>query len=235
MTLGLDRLDRWATSDVKTVIDDFISGIGDWGFDVAAAGVWLGSQTRRAPRFFFNTWPTDWLEIYERERCFEADFVVATAANQSAPFLFTEALQAFARADNYKAVWARGVAYGWVDGFGVPVHGPGGTVGLVSLATKRPLTLRLTERATIAAMATYVHDRCRKEIGLGADYTAPDLTRRERECLTWVAYGRTDEEIAVILGISRTTVRSYIDTARAKLEADSRAQAVALMAMHGLL
>ncbi len=55
------------------------------------------------------------------------------------------------------------------------------------------------------------------------------LTARERDALAWVAEGKSDWEIAVILGLSETTVRFHVDNARKKLGAVNRAQAVARM------
>ena len=55
------------------------------------------------------------------------------------------------------------------------------------------------------------------------------LTARERDVLTWVADGKSDWEISVILGLSQTTVRFHVDNARRKLGAVNRAQAVALL------
>ena len=55
------------------------------------------------------------------------------------------------------------------------------------------------------------------------------LTVRERDALTWVAAGKSDWEIAAILGLSQTTVRFHVDNARKKLGAVNRAQAVALL------
>lgn len=53
------------------------------------------------------------------------------------------------------------------------------------------------------------------------------LTARERDALRWVAEGKSDWEISVILGLSQTTVRFHVDNARRKLGAVNRAQAVA--------
>jgi LuxR family transcriptional regulator, quorum-sensing system regulator BjaR1 len=53
------------------------------------------------------------------------------------------------------------------------------------------------------------------------------LTTRERDSLTYVAEGKTDWEIAKILGISETTARTHVDNARRKLGAVNRAHAVA--------
>ena len=56
----------------------------------------------------------------------------------------------------------------------------------------------------------------------------PNLTLRERECLKWIAAGKTDWEIAQILNISEQTAHSYVHNALIKLGARTRAQAVAL-------
>jgi DNA-binding CsgD family transcriptional regulator len=53
------------------------------------------------------------------------------------------------------------------------------------------------------------------------------LTPRELECLRWVAIGKTDAEIAVILSISPRTARFHVENAKLKLRADTRIQAVA--------
>jgi len=58
--------------------------------------------------------------------------------------------------------------------------------------------------------------------------TRPKLTKRERECLSWVAAGKTDWEISEVLGISHETVHKHINNALRKLNATTRAHAVAL-------
>jgi DNA-binding CsgD family transcriptional regulator len=60
------------------------------------------------------------------------------------------------------------------------------------------------------------------------------LTHRELECIRWVTAGKTDSEIASLLGVSQMTVRSHIDQARRKLRARTRAQAVARLVLSGL-
>jgi DNA-binding CsgD family transcriptional regulator len=75
-------------------------------------------------------------------------------------------------------------------------------------------------------------------IDLAQDETAPAppaLTLREADCLAYVAEGKTDWEIAVILSLSEATVRFHLDNARAKLDAATRAHAVAKWASLGQL
>jgi len=54
------------------------------------------------------------------------------------------------------------------------------------------------------------------------------LSDRERECLCWVAAGKTDCDISEIIGISQQTVHKHVSNALKKLNAGTRAQAVAV-------
>lgn len=52
------------------------------------------------------------------------------------------------------------------------------------------------------------------------------LTRREIQCLRWAAEGKTDADIARIVGISVPTVRFHMKNAWERLEVTGRAQAI---------
>jgi DNA-binding CsgD family transcriptional regulator len=62
----------------------------------------------------------------------------------------------------------------------------------------------------------------------------PLLNKRESEVLQWVAAGKTADEIAVILGISRRTAEWHIQNIRQKLSAGNTAHAVAIAIRRGL-
>ena len=61
------------------------------------------------------------------------------------------------------------------------------------------------------------------------------FSKREIEILTLVAEGRTDNEIAIRLCMSAKTVSWYVKEIRARLDARSRAHAVALAMRQGIL
>jgi DNA-binding NarL/FixJ family response regulator len=63
----------------------------------------------------------------------------------------------------------------------------------------------------------------------------PALTQRERDVLRLLADGLTNEEIGAQLFISPETVRTHIRKAMAKLEADTRTQAVATALRQSLI
>ena len=54
------------------------------------------------------------------------------------------------------------------------------------------------------------------------------LTPREAELLSWVVLGKTNPEIAIILGIKLTTVKKHLESIFAKLGVENRTAAVTL-------
>jgi DNA-binding NarL/FixJ family response regulator len=54
------------------------------------------------------------------------------------------------------------------------------------------------------------------------------LTPREAEVLFWVAQGKTNPEIATILGIGLTTVKKHLEATFAKLSVENRTSAAAM-------
>jgi DNA-binding NarL/FixJ family response regulator len=68
-----------------------------------------------------------------------------------------------------------------------------------------------------------------------ADALTEGLTEREREVLVLVGRGRSNDEVAAALHVSRATVKSHINHVFAKLGVTSRVQAVVLCYEHGLV
>ena len=62
-----------------------------------------------------------------------------------------------------------------------------------------------------------------------------DLTYREREIVSWVATGRSNDEIAAELVVSPATVRTHVSRAMVKLGARDRAQLVVFAVQSGLV
>ncbi|MGB3070153.1 MAG: DNA-binding response regulator [Ottowia sp.] len=59
------------------------------------------------------------------------------------------------------------------------------------------------------------------------------LTPREAEVLSWLAKGKTNRDIADILGMSPRTVNKHLEHVFAKLGVETRSAAVAIAAAHG--
>jgi DNA-binding CsgD family transcriptional regulator len=62
--------------------------------------------------------------------------------------------------------------------------------------------------------------------GVGALRSALGLSRRETEVLRWLVEGKTNQEIAGILGVSLSTVKTHVSRILRRLDVETRAAAV---------
>jgi DNA-binding CsgD family transcriptional regulator len=232
--VGLEFVARCRHGDLAANVADFRQTIGIFGFTASACGACVGAGKRHPARFFFLDWPQDWHDLYMSRGWLAHDFVVAEAGRRMMPFSW-DAVRAERTLTTAEAeVYAAARAYGWTDLFAVPVHGPAGYQGLVTMASRSRCPLLPEDEAALHVMALTIHQRCRAEIGFGQLDGAPiKLRKREIECLRWVAIGKSDREIGDLLGISATTAHYHVEQAKKKLGVSSRQQAVALLVLTG--
>lgn len=130
---------------------------------------------------------------------------------------------------------------GMTAAIAIPVHLPFGQVGAAILTSIDGLADDLADifADAVAALAPAVERFVRGYVMVSRDerYLPDDclLTSREVECLNWIAHGKTDFEIGIILGCSHAGVRYHVTRACTKLGAVNRAQSVFRAAQLGLL
>lgn len=112
---------------------------------------------------------------------------------------------------------------GWRDQAAIAVRLPGKFVGF-GLNRDRAFTdQELLMLELLQPHLERVLNRCTEYLKL--DSESP-LTTREREVLHWVAEGKRDKEIAVILKLSVRTVEQHVHVCLQKLNVETRAAAV---------
>jgi LuxR family quorum sensing-dependent transcriptional regulator len=111
------------------------------------------------------------------------------------------------------------------DGWVFPIMFNGEHTGIVMLGGSNPDMSPLT--CSILHLLSHAAFRRGEELAHGTANKTHGLTNREVECLRWVAQGKTDIEIAMILSISARTARFHIENAKRKLRVATRVQAVA--------
>jgi len=122
----------------------------------------------------------------------------------------------------------------------VPVRTPRGRIGYIGFGGRRP---REDVEALVAThgpdLLVMGHAFLRIYLEAHGAPRAPEdcasLSPREVDCLTHVAQGHGDEDIAARLGISKHTARFHVENAVQKLGATNRTHAVALAAQLGLV
>jgi len=112
------------------------------------------------------------------------------------------------------------------------------TLGVRAALPHRPTAEQLAGavRAVHAGLfVLYPQALMQSAVGSAAVASGTPLTSREREILEMIAEGASNRIIASRLGISRHTVKFHVASILVKLDAESRAEAVALALRGGLL
>jgi LuxR family quorum sensing-dependent transcriptional regulator len=114
--------------------------------------------------------------------------------------------------------------FGLSGGIVIPIVSPERRKGHVWVGGQSP-QLPESDMPALHLMALYAFDRV---LSLHSPHPkqAATLTPREREVLTWVALGKSNWEIGMLLNISRRTVKQHITHCYEKLGAATRAHAV---------
>lgn len=176
-----------------------------------------------------TVWPAKWYASAGHHYiCFEENPLLDAVKKRFGFFRFTD-LAPRARHGTYWEAFSEGRIS---DGLGLVTYGRGRRVSSLSMTFER-LELSPAEAALVRTAGAVLTERT-------AMLAAPDkvvvrLTPREYDCLAYVAAGKTDWEISVILRLSQVTVRFHVDNARRKLKASNRAHAVARAAALGLI
>jgi LuxR family quorum sensing-dependent transcriptional regulator len=119
------------------------------------------------------------------------------------------------------------------DALGVTAYGYDGAVASLHIGFADPAIEYETAEALYVAGAILTERLLRAPLAAGDPGTA-SLSVRERDAIGLVADGKTDWEIATIMGVAETTARFHVDNARRKLGAVNRAHAVARLMSLGL-
>jgi two-component system cell cycle sensor histidine kinase/response regulator CckA len=99
-----------------------------------------------------------------------------------------------------------------------------------------PLSDLVAAIDTVAGGGTYVDsDLAGALAASAAEDPGPQLTQRERQVLSLVSAGNTNDRVAAELGISAETVQSHVRNVMGKLDADTRTEAVATALRQSLI
>lgn len=148
----------------------------------------------------------------------------ASSPASAKPVHVDESYAAETRREDVKLIGGEAAAFGLRTGYVIPIQLVGGVLAAVSFgasyADSHPESL--AELAFAANFAVGHLLRLRHKPKSRERLVTP----RERECILWASEGKTDWEIAVILGISRPTVAKHLLSARHRLDVMNRAHLI---------
>lgn len=177
------------------------------------------------PNLPMKAWPDGWYDRYLEQGYVATDPAAQQMATNVLPYTWDEVVERGKKIDVDQRVFNEARAWNMNQGLCVPVHNLGGLQGFATLSGFAPDMSQCT-KAAFQLMVIYVHARADELAGQSLEYRgAPDrLTLRERECVSWIAAGKSTWEIGEILSLSELTVATYIKSAMRKMNVVTRAQ-----------
>jgi LuxR family transcriptional regulator, quorum-sensing system regulator BjaR1 len=209
---------------VEELVGAFDALIKDFGFLAFVAANCLAPKLEIEPRILAATWPQGWTDLWLERNYVAVDPVVYQVLVQPTPIRWRDVR---ARASGVGAeVMDNARAFQFYDGICIPVRAGKRQIAGISMAGLE-CALNAHEELSLHLAAIYFHTRLNRLMRITGT-TAPSLTPRECECLSWAAAGKTDWEISQILSIAEQTAKQHMKNAMHKLNALNRTQAVAL-------
>jgi LuxR family quorum sensing-dependent transcriptional regulator len=179
---------------------------------------------RLAPSIVYIDAPLGFAEAFDREGLCPDHPLIARALAEVEPFSAAEVQAAPLTPAQRRVLQHVSVSLDVRDGWTIPVFRERQLRGVLMFGGRDPdMSLLLCSVLHLLAHRAFQRS---EELAEGA-FPVHSLTPRELECLRWVALGKTDAEMAVILSISPRTARFHVENAKVKLRADTRIQAVA--------
>jgi LuxR family quorum sensing-dependent transcriptional regulator len=216
----IDSLSRVEDSD--ELLACAASALGQFGFSAFVLTRLPRPAAAVEPQFLLNGWPPAWGARYEEAGHLEFDPVARHCMTSGAAFDWTELPAAYVQSQGALRVLREAGEFGLTEGICVPLHTPLGVGGL-SLAGAHIEPVRGLKHIAML----FAHRLCdaveRVEL---SNPGGASLTARERDVLSWVACGKTVQDIATILAISDHTVGEHLKHVRRKLGTSNSAHSI---------
>ena len=216
--------------DLSGVQSSLINFASQFGFTSAFGGCVPQLQQRSASqdiksRILVQRFPREWASRYNSRNYVFRDPIVHRLQHDRSPFSWADSYASCSVGDDVKLIHGEASEFGLKSGHVFPVVTLDREVTAVSFGGSH-IEIDDDSKAALAFATSFAIGHMLTLRSERRAFEKP-LTPRESDCLLWASDGKTDWEIAVILGISRSTVIKHLLAARDKLGAVNRAHTVA--------
>lgn len=170
-------------------------------------------------------YPDEWLKLYVSENFYKVDPIVIENFKRfglqywADTYKLYKPPRKFIEASN---------SFGLTDGYTIGVRNARGTeASLFSISGSSIERDKRTEEC-LMHIIQHIHRVMVRIAGSIPNYKKVLLSPREKEVIRWVAMGKSSWDISIIMGISERTVNFHVTSIMQKLEAVTRAHAVAI-------
>jgi LuxR family quorum sensing-dependent transcriptional regulator len=214
-------------STVGRTWDAFLSFARRYGFTNGGIAEMPGPNQKIEDTTMCLSWPEGWRQRYFSQNYVAQDPAQLHLARSKHPYTWDDMLACPSYTDGQRQIVHEASEFGLKVGYIVPIRQLGSGPAMVTIAGS-DVEMSESEHLGLHLAAMYAHGHVRD---ISRTHCANDIVSllgpRERECLQWVADGKTDWEISEILAISEKTANTYIERAKRKFGVATRVQAVA--------
>jgi LuxR family quorum-sensing system transcriptional regulator CciR len=195
-----------------------------------------------------------WVDYFLENRLHAFEPIYAASRRTTVGFRFDDLPNLIKLNDRQKEVRDASRKAGIIDGFCVPAHIPGEANGSCTFVVKnnKPLPERNLPMAQV--VGNFAYEAARLLLRSGVRFVGPEaryrksgepeepapalpevpkLTTRQLECVVLVGRGKSDWEIAKILGLHEQTVTDHLNEARRRFGLSRRGELVIHSLFHG--
>lgn len=210
-------------SDVRDLLEAEFARLGFPHFCYCVHG--MRPRSVQSTAWLLHNFPLAWEKRHIAKSYLRRDPIFAAARRFTLPFRWDDPDFLGALDADQLGILAEAREYGIARGVTIPLHGPEASVSCALVAGQGEID---SDKVHLAQhYALYGYEAARRFAPALRPRPSITLTRRERQCMELVALGKDDEAIAMILGIDRETVRCHVESAKRRLGATKRSQAVA--------
>jgi LuxR family transcriptional regulator, quorum-sensing system regulator CviR len=204
----------------------------------------IGGLARLTPNGNFDgftnvinvSYPEEWIKLYWQKGYFEVDPVFQAALNKPGTQHWGTTYRE-ATSPKQQEFMATAKEFGLGDGITTGSADPACRVATFCSFASSDSVDAARYVPLIEYFGYYVHMallRTAPPKAKSMDRCVKKLTLRELTILNWVKNGKTNWEIAQIMGVTERTIRFHVESIFSKLDVTSRSQAVATAIEHGL-
>lgn len=206
----------------------------EMGFDIYALVQHVDiRRSNNSEDVWLENYPSSWAEAFVARGLYASDPIHIASQRKTAGFLWSDVGEIITLTAHHRRVLDQARKEGLADGFTVPTHLPGQGNGSCSFGVRSGRSVPTENLMMAQLVGAFAFEAARKVVMRQKKLSAeiPKLTQRQLDCLVLVARGKTDWEIASILGLKEGTVRDYIEKACARYGVRRRVQLV-MRAVH---
>lgn len=221
-----------AATTVSEVWDSYLGAAAQVGMPYGAAAFYPPDPTH-APQMVADALPENWLRDYFEQQLFEGDLLTQRAREATTSFEWSMGDWDVTQMTAAQMRWRdHNLHHGILGGLIILDFRRGENMSMVVCGRDGKLDAHDRLALYFAGQETMLRLR---EMAVSEPMHYAPLSPRERECLQWVAAGKTDWEIGQILSLSEKTVNVYVERAKSKFGVTTRAQALVQAMRRGLI